>query len=146
VTARLEELIKTSGQDAMQDILKSKADIEAENARVIKEMTARMQGMLTDSGESASTLSAAGLSALTAIANQLDTLIRDLGKGVVADMKVSMADINARIAAANAKMSGAGNLDLNKVCHWTRPPVLHSTLIKPPRRKNLRQQRPLTPR
>ena len=122
VTARLEELIKTSGQDAMQDILKSKADIEAENARVIKEMTARMQGMLTDSGESASTLSAAGLSALTAIANQLDTLIRDLGKGVVADMKVSMADINARIAAANAKMSGAGNLDLNKVVPLDKTP------------------------
>lgn len=108
--ARLEELIKTSGQDVMQDILKSKADIEAENARFIKDTAARMQGVLSGSG----TL-AIDASALAAIAKRLETLIGDMVKGAVADMKTSLADINALLASIEAKKNGGTSLDLNKV-------------------------------
>jgi filamentous hemagglutinin family protein len=111
-TIDLEAMLKPASSSVIEEFLKSKADIDAENKKFIAEQLARMQNPLD--GIDTSNLSAADLQTLENIKGQFDSLMGNLVKTALENSKLDSTQLNNIIAELNKKMDGGAPPDLSK--------------------------------
>lgn len=112
-TIDVEAMMKPPSPSVIAEFLKSKADIDAENAKFVAEQLAKMKNPLD--GIDTSNLSAADLQMLANMKGALDNLIGDLVKDALANSKLDTPQVNNIIAELNKKLDGGAPLDLGKV-------------------------------
>lgn len=103
--------LPASGSETIiANILKDLAQIDAENAAFIAAKKAQIEAM-SNSGSIDPAVLANHQASAAEIASKLDAIISDLAKGAITNPKSLLAEIEATIAAANAKIKAPPNVN-----------------------------------